>query len=656
MATRALVVTGYAPAELRRAVAAALAVAMAEKAPAVKVDTERVYEPDEESTAMRGGAILVAIDDAAGVFARKKYPYNVRAIATATSTAESLTAYVLEGLLNQPMRRFVSSRADLHPATPGPTVGFLSAVRRGIAPDGGLFLPEHLPAPYPSDLLEFLCTSEASADYATLAQILLERIVDRNDVPPGVLQAMIAAAYDPAAWDNSATCCPVADVTFPEAKTAGVHVALSKQYCGPTSAFKDFALQLFPRWFELATIVDEDDAGEAGHAAGGSKYLILAATSGDTGGAAINGFVRGAPDTKIMVLYPTAGVSPVQRLQMLSMNGGNVRVVAVDGDFDFCQSTVKQIFGTQSIADRLAKEADTRLSSANSINWGRLLPQVVYYFANYAALVRAGKLAFGEQLDVCIPTGNFGNILACYLAKRLGLPVGRLILASNKNDVLHEFVATGTYDIEKRQLGLTASPSIDILKASNVERFLHLATNGSGAAVVEMMNSLAHHKKFVAPAEVRDELKRCFWSGRCDEQQCRDTIKRTYDESKEVIDPHTAVAMHVARQYLASDAVQMKAKVLLVASTAHWAKFPEPVAEALGVVTSAGLKGNAATAAETRQLFQAVVAACPEAKVSAPLAKIFEHPELLEAGPRLPASIDAIVADLLAFAGAKEQQ
>jgi hypothetical protein len=145
MATRALVVTGYAPAELRRAVAAALAVAMAEKAPAVKVDTERVYEPDEESTAMRGGAILVAIDDAAGVFARKKYPYNVRAIATATSTAESLTAYVLEGLLNQPMRRFVSSRADLHPATPGPTVGFLSAVRRGIAPDGGLFLPEHLP-------------------------------------------------------------------------------------------------------------------------------------------------------------------------------------------------------------------------------------------------------------------------------------------------------------------------------------------------------------------------------------------------------------------------------------------------------------------------------------------------------------------------------
>eukprot|EP00672_Neobodo_designis_P020809 CAMPEP_0174852380 /NCGR_PEP_ID=MMETSP1114-20130205/25331_1 /TAXON_ID=312471 /ORGANISM="Neobodo designis, Strain CCAP 1951/1" /LENGTH=646 /DNA_ID=CAMNT_0016086967 /DNA_START=66 /DNA_END=2006 /DNA_ORIENTATION=- len=638
-----VVVTGTAGEAVRAAVVAKLT----ELLPAATYAVDAEAQPQAEELNLikkRFGVIVAAVDDAN--VARKDYGYHVRAFVSDRISPESAATTLAEQLTNPALKRFVSTRQDAASAKP---VSFLGAVRQGLAQDGGLFVPTALPAPFPPEFISLL-SQAPFADYAVLAQAVLERLVDRNEVPPGVLQAMIARAYDVEAWSNEVARCPVADVTFEEAKAQQRHVALSQQFCGPTSAFKDFALQLFPQWFDLATTVcqDEDDAADESP----SNYLILAATSGDTGGAAINGFVRGAPHIKVMVLYPTKGVSPVQRLQMLSMNGGNVRVVAVDDDFDFCQTTVKRIFNDASIRQKIASDASTRLSSANSINWGRLLPQLVYYFHNYASLVRDGKLAAGEPMDVCVPTGNFGNILACYIARRLGLPVGRLVLASNCNDVLHDFVTTGVYDISARRLELTASPSIDILKASNVERFLHIVTNGDGAAVAQMMSSLADSKKFDAPAAVKDELQRTFWSGRCDEATCRAAIKRTFEQSGVVVDPHTAVAMEVARQYMAAYGLT-RAKVLLVSSTAHWAKFPEPVAEGLGVAPPGGLKGNAATADDIRALYATVAeAAGGKAAVSVPLAKIFESRDLAEQGPRLPAAYDDICADLLRFAGA----
>jgi threonine synthase len=347
----------------------------------------------------------------------------------------------------------------------------------------------------------------------------------------------------------------------------------------------------------------------------------------------------------------------VQKQQMLACEGGSVHVVGVDGDFDFCQAAVKAIFRNGAMAAALKAEANLKLSSANSINWGRLLPQIVYYFHSYKELVAAGKIARGDAIDVCVPTGNFGNILACYIAKKLGLPVGKFVLASNANDVLFTFFQTGVYDITDRTLSLTASPSIDILKASNVERFLFLVSGNDAALVRGLMAQLEAEKKFAVPAHVLAEMQASFWTMRCDERQCRATIRATAQGSpaKTLIDPHTAVAVYAAERYVAD--VASAATVVLVSSTAHWAKFPKPVLQALkGEDDVSGLSagdatGNAASADDVRAMYREILALCPGATVAAPLQAVFDAAEgAAPVAPRhLPASLDAIEAELREF-------
>jgi threonine synthase len=402
-----------------------------------------------------------------------------------------------------------------------------------------------------------------------------------------------------------------------------------------------------------------------------SKYMILAATSGDTGVAAIRGIQLGAPDVKIMVLYPEHGVSPVQRQQMLACNGGNVKVVGVESDFDFCQGTVKKVFNSKEIVANLSSKCGTVLSSANSINWGRLLPQMVYYFWAYNRLVRSGRITLPSSgplpfIDVCVPTGNFGNILSGFFAKRIGLPVRRFVLASNRNDVLTEFVRTGAYDLTERTLHVTASPSIDILRASNLERLLFYLTNYDGAAVRGFMTELDEAKKFKVDAALHALVASDFTSYSCDEATCAAEIEATCNATRnsasaEAIvlpDPHTAVAIRAAHLELASRGqatTPADATPLVVMSTAHWAKFPKPVLRAIDPAAADKLDADGA-AENVLALFDAVRAACPGTWVAQPLVEAFEAKRAGTSTPALegfPADMDAIINEMMAFAAAE---
>lgn len=515
---------------------------------------------------------------------------------------------------------------------------FLSVVRDGLANDGGLYLPIQLSGVAPSQL-EFLATAPALS-YQDVAQLVLEKLVDPSQLPPGVLQNFIAEAYQPSRWVNSEVC----PLTPLHLGAATERVQLLELYHGPTAAFKDFALQLFPYMFGLSTN-------------GLGKYMILAATSGDTGVAAIVGFLNSSPETRVMVLYPNHGVSPVQKVQMQSCDDGDhVRVFGVDSDFDFCQTTVKDIFQDEDVQAELLTKYGLTLSSANSINFGRLIPQVVYYFYAYRSLLSNGSLsAFGEPFDVCVPSGNFGNLLSCYIAKKMGLPVRKLILASNVNDVLFEFINTGVYDISKRSLTVTASPSIDILKASNVERFLYFLTNGNAAMVRQYMSDLNEKKRFELDPEVFAEVKASFWAMRCDESQCADTIHGVFEASqkKRVLDPHTAVGVFAAQAYVEQcpDANKLP---LVVASTAHWAKFPEPVLRALqpqhaalNLVKDSGISAHSLVAA----LHEAVVSLGNGVTIHPALAAAMKKAETnSDSGRTLAKDVKCVLQELGTFA------
>ena len=413
------------------------------------------------------------------------------------------------------------------------------AVLAGIAPDGGLFMPEAIPSMDWQALLQ--------EDTLTMSARILSALLP--DYPD--MDALVHRGY--AGKFETEELTPVVPV-------GGRYVL--ELFRGPTSAFKDVALSLLPLLIsEARDILGVKD-----------EMLILTATSGDTGKAALEGF-HDVPGTKIIVFYPHGGVSAVQQAQMVTQEGGNVKVCAVRGNFDDTQTGVKKIFAV--CAEK--ELAGVRLSSANSINIGRLAPQIVYYFKAYADLVRCGRIQIGEPVHFCVPTGNFGDILAGYFAKHMGLPVGKLICASNRNDVLTEFLSTGVYD-KRRTFYKTTSPSMDILVSSNLERLLSLLT-GDDAYVAGLMKQLNEQGHYKVSDELLKKLKAEFSCGCCDDAAAAETIGRLWAEENYLCDPHTAVAWNVAEQF---GKTCSGGAPVVVLSTASPYKFPAAVLSALG--------------------------------------------------------------------------
>mgnify|MGYP000060625145 CR=1 FL=1 len=419
------------------------------------------------------------------------------------------------------------------------------AIIRGLAADGGLFVPDAMPQ-VDMAFIEGL----KALSYEERAEKVLGLFL--TDYTAEELAGCVTRAYANGRFDTEKRA-PV--------KAVGEKSVLELWH-GPTSAFKDMALQLLPQLMSTAL----KKTGEK------DEVLILVATSGDTGKAALEGF-RDVPQIRIMVFYPQGGVSRIQQLQMLTQEGGNVNVTAVTGNFDDAQSGVKRIFGDKDFNEALAAKG-IRLSSANSINWGRLVPQIVYYFAAYAQLLKAGKIAFGDKVDFCVPTGNFGDILAGYYAKQMGLPVGKLVCASNQNNVLTDFLSTGTYTA-KREFYKTTSPSMDILVSSNLERLLYHVT-GSDAEVAGLMKSLAETGSYTVRPETLAAIQENFSCGWSSEEEVAGEIRVRYEKDNYLCDTHTAVAFHVAAQK------KREGVPMVVLSTASPFKFPRSVLEALG--------------------------------------------------------------------------
>ena len=427
------------------------------------------------------------------------------------------------------------------------------AILQGIAPDGGLYIQDSI-GEKPLDLAK-VCTQGFKATAYDVLSTLLDDYSDEE------LTRCIEGAYG-AQWDTEAIT-PVSAIG---------EDWLLELFHGPTSAFKDVALQMLPRLMSVA----REDVGAAG--AAGKNIMIVTATSGDTGKAALEGF-KDIPGMGITVFYPEGKVSDIQRLQMVTQKGSNVAVCAVKGNFDDAQNAAKAIFANKDLAQELAGKG-TVLSSANSINIGRLAPQVTYYFDAYAQLVAKGAISQGQKVTFCVPTGNFGDVLAGYFAKEMGLPVDRLIVASNSNKVLTDFLETGIYD-RRRTFEKTISPSMDILVSSNLERLLYLASGKDTELVSYLMNQLVTKGIYTVPAQVMDTIRQTFEAGFATDDQTRETIRSTWENCRVLIDPHTAVAKHVL------DRVSRQANdVRVCLSTASPYKFSSDVLSALGHSTA----------------------------------------------------------------------
>ena len=434
-----------------------------------------------------------------------------------------------------------------------------AAIRRGIAPDGGLFVSDEL------GNAKLDVAGLAAKSYGELAREVMGLLLP--DYTAEEIAACVDEAYTGTFASDEVTPVRALDAA-PNAD--GVPAYVLELWHGPTSAFKDVALQMLPRL--MARTGEVADGGAADE-----KIMIVTATSGDTGKAALAGFAD-APGCGITVFYPEGKVSRVQELQMSTQEGSNVSVCGVRGNFDDAQSAVKRIFADCELAERLATQHNTVLSSANSINVGRLVPQVVYYFAAYAQLLRAGSIEAGDAVEFCVPTGNFGDILAGYYAKCLGLPVAKLIVASDKNNVLYDFLTTGTYN-RKRPFYTTTSPSMDILISSNLERMLYYLADGDCELVAQLMNELSGDGAYTLPADLLTKIQEVFGCDWADEDQVAAAIKACWDENGYLIDPHTACGYHALRELPAAPGA--KARVLL--STASPYKFPKAVAGALGL-------------------------------------------------------------------------
>lgn len=432
----------------------------------------------------------------------------------------------------------------------GKVVKASSAILMGIAEDGGLYVPEEFPKI--TDSFEEL----GKMSYKELAFYVIKKYFD--DFSDEELKACINKAYDDK-FENPS----IAPITY----KAGAYFL--ELYHGKTLAFKDMALSILPHLLKTA-------AKKLGVS---KEIVILTATSGDTGKAALEGFAK-VDGTKIVVFYPKDGVSEIQRRQMNTQEGENTFVVGIEGNFDDAQSGVKEIFGDKEF-NKLINEKGYTFSSANSINIGRLVPQIVYYVYSYVNLIKDKKIKNGESINVVVPTGNFGNILAAYYAKVMGLPIGRLICASNENKVLADFINTGVYD-RRREFFVTNSPSMDILISSNLERFLYEISGRDEKVINGLMDQLKKEGKYEITENMKEKLK-ILYGGCASQEETTSAVKKVYEASNYVIDTHTAVAYEVYEKYKKNTGDNT---VALIASTASPFKFPRSINEVLNFADS----------------------------------------------------------------------
>lgn len=423
------------------------------------------------------------------------------------------------------------------------------AIAHGISEEGGLFIPVEIPKISKDDINELV-----GMDYIGRAKKILSLYL--TDFSEDEIDYCVNGAY--------------AKGKFSDEKIAPLHTLSDKAeilelWKGPTCAFKDMALQLLPY---LLTVAAKKSAPD-------KKIVILVATSGDTGKAALEGF-KDVPGTKILVFYPEDGVSPMQKLQMITQDGENVAVCAIEGNFDDAQNGVKAIFTDKEVAKKL-DGMGMMFSSANSINWGRLVPQIVYYVSAYCDMLSKGKIKMGDEINVVVPTGNFGNILAAYYAKEMGVPIKKLICASNSNDVLTEFLKTGVYN-RVRDFYTTISPSMDILISSNLERLLFLLSSMDDVKVNAWMKELKESGKYRVGDEVLSKIKAVFEAGCCNDEKTKATIAEVFEEKKYLCDTHTAVAVAVYEDYIAQSG---DSTPTVIASTANPFKFSASVLDAV---------------------------------------------------------------------------
>ena len=424
-----------------------------------------------------------------------------------------------------------------------------AAIKMGIAPDGGLFVPNENIQFSTEEIHSF-----AHLSYQNQAMMILKEYL--SDFSVEELNHCIQEAYNRTKFSSE-------KITVLKKLNRYIHVL--ELWHGPTCAFKDMALQILPHLL-VASIKKTGDSND---------IIILVATSGDTGKAALEGF-KDVPGTKVIVFFPREGVSEIQRLQMITQEGKNLDSIAINGNFDDAQSGVKELFSNKDFNLSLALKGYS-LSSANSINWGRLVPQIVYYFSTYGDMIARGEISNNEAINFVVPSGNFGNILAAYYAKKMGLPIHKLICASNENNVLTEFIKTGVYN-KNKPFHKTNSPSMDILISSNLERLLYDITNRNSAAINQWMGELNEKGIYQVDKNTFAEITKSFWAESCDNTTTLETIQSTYRDYHYVCDTHTAVALNVYDKYVISTGDLTKT---IVVSTASPYKFNQSVAEAI---------------------------------------------------------------------------
>ncbi|KAL6097649.1 thnsl1 [Pungitius sinensis] len=474
---------------------------------------------------------------------------DVRVLCGAGVTAEEVAEKVLKAVA-----RYRDPAAETFASTrTAPSDGrkrFSDVVIEGLAADGGLYVPKR---GFPKmDASEWRRLVDMS--YPERALVLLEQCIHPSDVSAPELRKMTFEAYGS---------------NFSSGAVAPVKHLVGNQYVqelfhGPTASFKDLALQLMPRLFAhcLPPMCN---------------YLVLVATSGDTGSAVLSGFgAAAALRTGVLVFFPEEGVSEAQKLQMTSRAEGNARAVGVLADFDFCQRSIKRMFGESGLTGHLAAEYGTVLSTANSINWARLLPQVVFHSSAYLDLCRDGVVRFGDPIDVCIPTGNFGNAMSALYAKQMGVPIRKVICASNHNRVVADFLTTGEYDPRGRPLVPSCSPAIDILTSSNLERFVHHVSGGDGALVKALFAGLdGGRRRFRVSRALLGRMQREVAAGWCSEGDCLAAMRGVHAQTGYLMDPHTAAAKAVA------DGLQDGSCPAVLCATAHYGKFAPAAFQAL---------------------------------------------------------------------------
>ncbi|XP_074549666.1 threonine synthase-like 1 [Halichoeres trimaculatus] len=481
---------------------------------------------------------------------------DVRVLCGTGDTVEEVAEKVLQAVdryQNQAGESYVSTRSDGEGSANQKSF-FSDVVIEGLASDGGLYVPEKgFPVLSAREWLRLVDLS-----YPERALLILEKCIHPLEVSASALREMTFTAYG-----SNFSCEAVAPV-----KHLMKNQFVQELFHGPTASFKDLALQLMPRLF--AHCLPQM-----------CNYLILVATSGDTGSAVLSGFsgLSGVDRqrTGVLVFFPEEGVSEIQKLQMTSFREGNARAVSVRSDFDFCQRAIKRMFGEAGLTGHLAVEYGTVLSTANSINWARLLPQVVYHASAYLDLCRDGVVQFGEPFDVCIPSGNFGNAMSAVYAKQMGVPIRKVICASNHNRIITDFFASGEYDLRGRRLTPSESPAIDILKSSNVERFVHHASRGDGRLVRELFSRLDAQQHFQVPERLLRRMQQEVQAGWCSEDDCLAAIRSVHTHTGYVMDTHTAVAKVVA------DRLQDGSCPVVICSTAHYGKFAPAVFRALQI-------------------------------------------------------------------------